>query len=208
MRNFIKERKHHLPAGAFIAVLVLSAGCSTPAKQDVPVEEHSVTAPRAMQSRQTARTTVVNSSPGIQVRTLEVKLRPNWQPVDAPDPQPPAEVETVAVPDGLNPAVIALLNRANRQAREGDLDQSSASFERALRIEPGNAWLWHRLALVRMFQRRHGEAVSLATKSNTLAGENRRLQADNWRLIAQSREALGNPAGASSAAARARRLSR
>ncbi len=127
------------------------------------------------------------------------------QPSTALSPRPGAGVPVATAQ--FNPGVIALLNRANEQSRAGDLDQAGASLERALRIDPDNPWLWHRLALVRLFQKQNEQAVSMAGKSNALAPGNRRLQADNWRLIAQARERMGQLAGARSAAARAAELS-
>ncbi len=174
----------------------------------VPIEERSVPAVRSAVSQNRAPVSETAPAPGVRVRTLASAPSRNWNPIEPPPPQPAPEEDPDTNAADVNPAVIALLNKANKQARAGHLDQSAASLERALRIEPENAWLWHRLALVRLFQRRHEEAVSLAAKSNTRAEGNRRLQADNWRLIAQAREAMGQQAGARSAADRAKQLSR
>lgn len=92
--------------------------------------------------------------------------------------------------------MVALLDNAGQQARSGQLDASAATLERALRIEPDNAVIWNRLALVRLQQGRPDQAESLAAKSNALAGSDRELQVRNWRIIAQARRARGNNAGA------------
>ena len=64
---------------------------------------------------------------------------------------------------------------------------AAASLERALRIEPRNAVLWNRLAHVRYEQKQYALASSLAAKSNTLAGRDAALRADNDRLIKQAK---------------------
>jgi predicted Zn-dependent protease len=78
--------------------------------------------------------------------------------------------------------------------------------ERALRLEPHNPLLWHRLAKLRLQQGQFAQAVSLAAKSNSLAGENRRLQASNWDTIAQAQDKLGDAAAARAAREKARAL--
>ncbi|MFT5446219.1 MAG: hypothetical protein ACI9DC_001381 [Gammaproteobacteria bacterium] len=107
-----------------------------------------------------------------------------------------------------NPAVVALLNRANREAAAGRQGASAASLERAINIEPGNAWLWHRLAQTRLKQNEPGEAASIAARSNSLAGSNDALRARNWRLIASVHELRGESVAAQAARSKAERLER
>lgn len=104
-------------------------------------------------------------------------------------------------------AVSVLMRRADDQRRDGDLDGATVSLERALRIAPDDALLWHRLADVRLSQRRHAMAVQLAAKSNALAiaGDNE-LRRRNWRLIAQARRGMGDLRGARDADRRAAAL--
>jgi predicted Zn-dependent protease len=97
------------------------------------------------------------------------------------------------------------VGQASQHVRKGELEQASASLERALRIEPDNPWLWHQLGLVRLFERQDEQAAQLAARSNALTSDPG-LQARNWRLIAQSKERLGESDEARSAAARARAL--
>lgn len=119
-------------------------------------------------------------------------------------PSLPADRGSVAAPAAADgPAVIALLDRADRQYQARDLDAAAASLERALRIEPRNPRLWHRLAGIRLEQGQYGQAVQMAGKSNSLAGGDTRLQARNWRLIAAARRAQGDVPGARAAEARA-----
>lgn len=105
-----------------------------------------------------------------------------------------------------SPAVVALLTRADEQARGGDAPGAAATLERALRIEPRNPALWHQLAAVRMAQGNYPLAESLAQKSNVLAGDDKALQARNWQLIAVARGAQGNAAGARAARQKAAEL--
>ncbi|MDZ4075864.1 MAG: tetratricopeptide repeat protein [Hylemonella sp.] len=127
------------------------------------------------------------------------------QPTDTATPLPAAPAEagsgTVAPlpPASGNRAVVALLERARQEAGSGRRESAGASLERALRIEPRNAWLWHELARLRLTQGQYAQAVSLSQKSNSLAVRERTLQALNWHLIADARIAQGDPAGAAQA---------
>ena len=104
-------------------------------------------------------------------------------------------------------AVSVLMRRAQDQHRGGDLDGATVSLERALRIAPDDAVLWHRLAEVRMSQRSYALVTQLAAKSNALANrEDRNLRGANWTLIAQARRALGDVSGARLAEQRATAL--
>lgn len=87
-------------------------------------------------------------------------------------------------------AVVALLDNAGQQTRSGDLDAAAAALERALRLEPRNAEVWSRLAGIRLQQSQFDQAINLASKSNTLAGNNPTLVARNNRIIAQARQQL------------------
>ena len=98
-----------------------------------------------------------------------------------------------------NQAVIALLDRARLDTGTGQREAAGASLERALRIEPRNAWLWHELAQLRLAQGQYAQAISLAQKSSSFAGRERRLRALNWRVIGDARVAQGNPSGAEQA---------
>ena len=109
-------------------------------------------------------------------------------------------VEPVPKPiESNNRAVIALLDRAKLDIGAGQREAAGASLERALRIEPRNAWLWHELAQLRLTQGQYAQAISLAQKSISFAGRERRLQALNWRVIGNARVAQGNPPGAEQA---------
>lgn len=130
---------------------------------------------------------------------------------EAPPPgasvAPPPAVQEQTPPGVDNPAVIALLNDANQAMQQGRNDRAAASLERALAIEPRNAWLWHRLASARLEQGELDQAASLAAKSNSLAADDRSLQAKNWRIIADVHRRRGDLAAARSAEDNAAQLS-
>jgi Tfp pilus assembly protein PilF len=127
----------------------------------------------------------------------------------------PAPVEPAAAPPEQaqeaakeNVAIAGLVESARADAAAGRLPNAAASLERALRIEPRNPRLWQQLARVRMQQGDYVQAESLAQRSNTWGGSDNRLRADNWRLIAQSRQARGDADGARKAEDTAAQLSR
>jgi predicted Zn-dependent protease len=110
----------------------------------------------------------------------------------APAPAPPAARTESA-------AIAGLLDGARADAASGRLANAAASLERALRIEPRNPRLWQELARVRLKQGEYAQAESTAARSNSWAGGDSTLRAENWRLIARAREARGDAAGARAA---------
>lgn len=113
------------------------------------------------------------------------------KPAEPPPLVPPPHKESVAI--------AGLMETARADAAAGNLASAAASLERALRIEPRNPRLWHELARVRLKQGQYAQAESMAARSNSWAGDDRGLRAENWRLIAQSREARGDSEGARAA---------
>ncbi len=116
---------------------------------------------------------------------------PGTAPAPAPAPESAARTETIAI--------ASLLDGARADTAAGRLANAAASLERALRIEPRNPRLWQELARVRLKQGDYAQAESTAARSNSWAGGDSGLRAENWRLIAQAREARGNAEGARSA---------
>jgi len=106
---------------------------------------------------------------------------------------------SVAIAPQYSLPVAALLEEASRQEAAKDLVAAVGSVERALRIEPRNAHVWHRLASLRMKQGQYGMAVELAAKSNSLAGGDAELVRDNWRLMARGYRAAGDSDSAKAA---------
>jgi cytochrome c-type biogenesis protein CcmH/NrfG len=104
----------------------------------------------------------------------------------APQEAPPPKAVPVP-PQAETTAVASLMESARAETAAGRLANAAASLERALRIEPRNPRLWHELAQVRLRQRDYAQAESLATRSNSLAGNNSELRAANQRLIEEAR---------------------
>jgi len=160
------------------AALLLLAGCAT------------VTKPPAG---------AVTPPPGVQPPPQAVQPG-QPQPVPPPAAVAPPPIEPVQRTDMSQiPAVVALLDRAQRETDAGRSEVAGASLERALHIQPRNPWVWQQLAQVRLDQGRYDSAISLARKSNSFSGANHRLQAVNWQLIGKARVAKGDAAGAEAA---------
>jgi Flp pilus assembly protein TadD len=86
-----------------------------------------------------------------------------------------------------NTAVAGLMESARTDAAAGRLPSAAASLERALRIEPRNPRLWQQLARVRLQQGDFAQAESLAARSNSFAGGDASLRAENQRIIEDAR---------------------
>jgi tetratricopeptide (TPR) repeat protein len=130
------------------------------------------------------------------------------EPGAAPTPAPPAPGAQQQPPSRENVAIAGLMDSARADAAAGRLPNAAASLERALRIEPRNPRLWQELARVRLRQGEYAQAESLAQRSNTWGGTDNRLRAENWGLIAQSRQARGDAEGARKALDLANQLNR
>ncbi len=100
----------------------------------------------------------------------------------APVPAPPA---SPAVKESV--AIAGLMDSARTDAAAGRLAEAASTLERALRIEPRNPRLWQELARVRMQQGDFLQAESLAQRSNSWAGSDSALRAENARIIEQAR---------------------
>src|SRR5258706_10145520 len=113
-----------------------------------------------------------------------------------PEPAPPFPAPAARTE---NLAIAGLLDGARADAAAGRLANAAASLERALRIEPRNPRLWQELARLRLKQGDYAQAESTAARSNSWAGTDNALRAENWRLIAHAREARGDAEGARAA---------
>jgi predicted Zn-dependent protease len=111
-------------------------------------------------------------------------------------PTPPAAGPGAKPAIKENVAIAGLMQNARADVAAGRLSNAAATLERALRIEPRNPRLWHELARVRLKQGEYAQAESVAARSNSWAGTDNTLRAENWRLIAQSRESRGDAEGA------------
>lgn len=104
-----------------------------------------------------------------------------------PSTTPDDRFEDIGATQDVGRAVATLLARAQIKQGQARWEQAAELLERALRIEPRNAQLWHRLAKIRLQQGRYGMAESLAQKSNALAKDDETLKRLNAELIAAAR---------------------
>lgn len=115
-------------------------------------------------------------------------MTPSYSPAP-PEPEPPlTPFEPFEAQAPLSPAVGALVVAANQNTSSGNLDAAGATLERAIRIEPRNADLFYKLALIRLKQSKPGLAEDLAKKSALLAANDRTLKRHSWLLVAHARE--------------------
>ena len=132
--------------------------------------------------------------------TPEPRPGPEESATEVPEPEV-LEVEPDAAADpelaaGVDSAAAGLAQRAQQARAEADLGRAGQLLERALRIAPGDARLWQRLAEVRLEQRNFEQAERLAQRSLGMAGNDRDLQRENWTVILQAREGRGDDEGA------------
>jgi predicted Zn-dependent protease len=138
---------------------------------------------------------VSTQAPAVLTQTPAVLVESTPATVTAPAETP--AVESAPRPAvSASQAVVSLVERARVDAGTGQRASAGASLERALRIEPRNPWLWQELAQLRLTQGQYAQAISLAQKSMSFAGQDKHLRALNWRLIGNARVAQGDAAGA------------
>ena len=119
------------------------------------------------------------------------------------DPVAPVEFKPAESSSGLSPAVSALVITANQSSKSGDVESAAATIERAIRIEPRNAELLYKLAVLRLKQSKPVLAEDLAKKSALLAGKDNTLKKNCWLLIAHAKDMQNDSVGANEARAKA-----
>lgn len=87
--------------------------------------------------------------------------------------------------DAAPSATTALLEQSRTQSAAGQYPQAAASIERALRIEPGNPYLWLELARVHMATGNDRQAEAHARKALTLAGDDTVARRAAQRVLEQ-----------------------
>lgn len=109
-------------------------------------------------------------------------------------------------PASSGSALKQLSMQADKQSRARRYTSAAATLERALRIAPRKASLWQQLAQVRLKQGRWSLASNMAAKSNSLAGDDTKIQAQNWRIIARASQYEGKRQAATEAWQHVRQL--
>ena len=115
---------------------------------------------------------------------------PSYGAIEEQQVQQPQQTPNVV--SGRNPAVIALLDDAQQKQQLGQFGIAASKLERAVRIAPRDAVVWHQLAEIRFQQYRYQSAESLAKKSILYSSNDSSLLKKNWLLIARCRDELGN----------------
>jgi len=124
------------------------------------------------------------------------------QPVAPPVPEVPkgpAELVPLDTFAPQSPAVGSLVMAANENSQGGNLDSAVSSIERAIRIEPRNATLYYKLAVLRLKQSKPRLAEDIARKAALLAVNDNALKKHSWLLISNARELQKNVDGAKKA---------
>ena len=103
----------------------------------------------------------------------------------------------------LSPAVGALASAANQSSQSGNIEAATTTIERAIRIEPRNATLYYKLALLKLKQSKPRLAEDLAKKAALLASNDANMKKHSWLLIARAREVQGDINGGKEARAKA-----
>ena len=162
----------------FIACLLFCSACTTVRQAPVverPEAEAVVEAPDQPEQ-------VVVADPDENAGGTWIELP---QPEEIGPQVETRETEAPLQPERVsdNPAVVALMDDTDYRLSEGDAEGAASSVERALRLEPKNPWLWHRLAVLRLQQGHRRQAVALAEKSNSLSIRHPELRKANAELI-------------------------
>jgi len=89
-----------------------------------------------------------------------------------------------------NPAEKLLAN-AKQALLKDEFNQAELFLERALRLEPRSAKLWHTMGQVKFEQQHHAQTVQFCLKSNSLARKDPQLIQKNWSLLEKAYLRMG-----------------
>ena len=169
-------------SGLLISALLACAACSN--VRQAPVEDRQEAGAVPELPAAPAADPAAGPPPGKPLREEADAL---WEELPGsvePDASP-APAQTDRHSD--NPAVIALLQDTELSISQGDPEAAAGSVERALRLEPKNPWLWHRLAALKLAQGDRRLAIALAQKSNSLSAGSPDVRKANADLISKAR---------------------
>jgi tetratricopeptide (TPR) repeat protein len=184
--------------GLILACLAIMVGCTQAPVSRPPVVDASW---RANEDDRVSSSSRVISMSAPDTRR-EKEERNQVIPVE-----PVAKIEPIDQPKEqteIPPAVLSLLEQADQLRTAGDLAGASARLERAQRIAPTEPEVYFQLSSLRLEQGSLEDAVNIATQGVDLAGSDQAMKRDLYTVIARSKDALGDAAGA----AEARQLAR
>ncbi|MSP28277.1 MAG: tetratricopeptide repeat protein [Methylococcales bacterium] len=160
----------------------------------------------------------LQQKPFLSDLNIEQELTPKPKPVPVtivePVIEPPIEPEVVNKPSSfeplqaftpMSPVVNTLVLAANEDNQKGNVESATTTLERASRIEPRNATLYYKLALLKL-KSNPSQAENLAKKSAQLAANDASLKKHSWLLVAKAREMQNNFDGAKEARERANKF--
>jgi tetratricopeptide (TPR) repeat protein len=184
--------------GLSLACVVITVGCTQAPVSRPPVvdaswranEDDRVLSPNRIISMSAPET---QREQGEQNQVIPIEPIAKIEPIDQPK-------EQIEIP----PAVLSLLEQADQLRTAGDLAGASARLERAQRIAPTEPEVYFQLSSLRLEQGSLEDAVNIATQGVDLAGSDQAMKRDLYTVIARSKDALGDTAGA----AKARQLAR
>lgn len=104
-------------------------------------------------------------------------------PQPGPSSQEPVVEEPITIESSRKGPAEALYREAKVSMAQGNNQQAELAIERALRIEPGNAFYWYTMGKIKYRQGAYEEAIQLCLKSRSLAGRHTKLVHANDRLI-------------------------
>ncbi len=137
---------------------------------------------------------LINGCSSVETETTRDKLSSEQSSEVSPEPKvisiaSAENISTVAVkksPPPSRQAVLTLLEQSKSAMERNDYSESQNLLTRALRIEPGNAWLWHNMAVLKFYQEDYQQAIQYALKSNNLEKQDPQLKNSNAQIINQS----------------------
>lgn len=153
-------------------LLLLAAGCQSTGGKPAPIMERSTNARGAAEA--------LPSGAEQPRHAGTVGELSDAMPAE-PEPEPTPSV------------ALALVDQADRFEQEGDPLRAEASLERAIRIDPQNGALWMRLAEAQLASGKHETAEQTARKSLLFLPEMGSDTRRAWLIIADAREAQGDP---------------
>jgi len=184
--------------GLSLACLAITVGCTQAPVSRPPVVDASW---RANEDDRVSSSSRVISLSAPDTRR-EKGERNKANPIE-----PVAKIEPIDQPKEqteIPPAVLSLLEQADQLRTAGDLAGASTRLERAQRIAPTEPEVYFQLSSLRLEQGSLEDAVNIATQGVDLAGSDQAMKRDLYTVIARSKDAMGDAAGA----AEARQLAR
>jgi hypothetical protein len=169
-------------------------------------QESSATEQEASTSEQGSPSPNQEPSPANSTQEPEVSAPKQEIVAPPPPPPPPPPFEPLETFAPLSPAVSALASAANQNSKSGNIESATTTIERAIRIEPRNATLYYKLALLRLKQSKPRLAEDLAKKAALLASNDTQLKKHSWLLVARAREVQGDLKGGKEARAKANKF--